>query len=115
MGNNLTAHYPYMHTASATTSSRPYIDADYVLRNHHKHKVDVALTVSRQYHISLTDAEFVDNVKHDLSRDVTAELMKRMQFTKSESHLDLSTRFRARAWVFTDEEMKQFIKDITNA
>lgn len=119
MGNNLTSvaagAYPYMHTAAATTASRPYIDADYVLRNHHKHKLDVALVVSSHYLHNLTDAAFVENVKHDLSREVTAELMKRMQFTKSENNLDLTTRFRARAWVFTNEEMKQFIKDITNA
>lgn len=109
---NIGNSYTTMTGVAPRTS---YFDADYILRNYQKHKVDVAVMIDSSHHKYLNEDDFKDHIKSELSHETSKELVKRMQFTKSENHIEFTTRFRGRAWVFTDEEMKQFIKDITNA
>jgi hypothetical protein len=102
-------------TASNGGTRSSYFDADYILRNYQQQKVDVAVMIDSSHHKYLNEDDFKDQIKSQLSHETAKELVKRMQFTKSENHTEFTTRFRGRAWVFTDEEMKQFIKDIKNA
>lgn len=102
-------------TITGSNTRNSYFDADYFLRQHQKHKVDVAVVLDSLENIHLSNSGFADKIKSELSEMVAKDLTKRMYFTKSENHNDFTTRFRGRAWVFTDEEMKQFIKDIQNA
>lgn len=58
------------------------------------------------------DPDYGSHIKENLAKNASRELIKKMTFTKKyELNTDVH-HFRGRAWVFTDDELTNFIKDV---
>lgn len=55
---------------------------------------------------------YADEIKENLAKTATRDIMKKMSFTKKlDKDADVH-HFIGRVWVFTEEELKSFIKDV---
>jgi hypothetical protein len=59
-----------------------------------------------------SDINYADHIKSNLSKMATAEVVKRMTFTKKKEIDSDTTSFRGRIYVFTKDELQHLIKDI---
>jgi len=62
-----------------------------------------------------TAPDYADHIKKNLTEKATEEVSKKLTFTKKfDKDLDVH-HFNGRVWVFTDDELKRLIKEVTHA
>jgi len=79
-------------------------------------KLTVEHKVSAHELLKLKDTvpTYADEIKENLAKNASRELVKKMTFTKKH---DMNTdvhHFIGRVWVFTEDELKNFIKEVKN-
>lgn len=55
---------------------------------------------------------YADEIKENLAKNTARDIMKKMTFTKKHDKDADVHHFIGRVWVFTEEELKSFIKDV---
>lgn len=58
---------------------------------------------------------YADEIKENLAKNASRELVKKMTFTKKHDVDSDVHHFIGRVWVFTEEELKKFIEEVKNA
>jgi len=58
---------------------------------------------------------YADEIKENLARNMSRDIMKKMTFTKRHDVNADVHHFLGRVWVFTEEELKNLINDVKNA
>lgn len=58
---------------------------------------------------------YADEIKENLARNASRELVKKMTFTKKHDMNSDVHHFIGRVWVFTEEELKKLIEEVKNA
>lgn len=59
--------------------------------------------------------DYANEIKENLSKNAARDIIKKMSFTKKHDKDADVHHFIGRVWVFTEEELKQFIKEAKNA
>lgn len=55
--------------------------------------------------------DYANEIKENLSKNATRDIIKKMRFTKKHDKDADVHHFIGRVWVFTEEELKEFIKE----
>jgi hypothetical protein len=89
---------------------------DDLLDKYEFNKLTVEHKVSAHELLKLKDTvpTYADEIKENLAKNASRELVKKMTFTKKH---DMNTdvhHFIGRVWVFTEDELKNFIKEVKN-
>lgn len=58
---------------------------------------------------------YADEIKENLAKNASRELVKKMTFTKKHDMNSDVHHFIGRVWVFTEEELKKLIEEVKNA
>jgi hypothetical protein len=58
---------------------------------------------------------YADEIKENLARNMSRDIMKKMTFTKRHDKDTDVHHFLGRVWVFTEEELKNLIEEVKNA
>jgi hypothetical protein len=58
---------------------------------------------------------YADEIKENLARNMSRDIMKKMTFTKRHDVNADVHHFLGRVWVFTEEELKNLIEEVKNA
>ena len=90
---------------------------DDLLDKYEFNKLTVDHKVSAHELLKLKDTvpTYADEIKENLAKNASRELVKKMTFTKKHDvNLDVH-HFIGRVWVFTEEELKKFIEEVKNA
>ena len=114
-----------MTTGSITTtvSSNTYgsiaigMITDDLLDKYEFNKLTVDHKVSAHELLKLKDTvpTYADEIKENLAKNASRELVKKMTFTKKHDVDSDVHHFIGRVWVFTEEELKKFIEEVKNA
>jgi hypothetical protein len=114
-----------MTTGSITTtvSSNTYgsiamgVITDDLLDKYEFNKLTVDHKVSAHELLKLKDTvpTYADEIKENLAKNASRELVKKMTFTKKHDVDSDVHHFIGRVWVFTEEELKKFIEEVKNA
>ena len=59
--------------------------------------------------------DYANEIKENLAKNATRDIMKKLTFTKKHDKDADVHHFIGRAWVFTEEELKNLIKEVRNA
>jgi hypothetical protein len=101
-----------VHVTSASTISFGK-DAESVLDAYDMNQISVEHRVTEFELMKLKDSDvnYADHIKSNLSKMATAEVVKRMTFTKKKEIDADTTSFRGRIYVFTKDELLELIRD----
>ena len=58
---------------------------------------------------------YADEIKENLARNMSRDIMKKMTFTKKHDKNADVHHFLGRVWVFTEDELKNLIEEVKNA
>lgn len=108
--NNITS------TIASASSIQPHIDFDDIFDRNCMQRLAIDYKISEHEFIKMkeTNPAFADEVKEKIARELAGEVAKRTTYTKRVDK-DLDTHhFIGRAWVFSDSELKDFIRNILN-
>lgn len=106
-----------------TTSSGSYgtiamgLMTDDLLNKYEFNKLTVEHRVAAHELLKLKDTvpTYADEIKENLAKNASRELVKKMTFTKKQDiNLDVH-HFIGRVWVFTEDELKKLIEEVKNA
>lgn len=106
-----------------TTSSGSYgtiamgLMTDDLLDKYEFNKLTVEHRVAAHELLKLKDTvpTYADEIKENLAKNASRELVKKMTFTKKQDiNLDVH-HFIGRVWVFTEDELKKLIEEVKNA
>ena len=88
-------------------------DAESVLDAYDMNQISVEHRVTEFELLKLKDSDvnYADHIKSNLSKMATAEVVKRMTFTKKKEVDADTTSFRGRIYVFTRDELLELIRD----
>ena len=80
-------------------------------------KITVDHTVAAHELLKLKDTvpTYADEIKENLAKNASRELVKKMTFTKKHDMNSDVHHFIGRVWVFTEEELKKLIEEVKNA
>lgn len=101
---------------TGSTVVQPRIDFDEIFDQNCMQRLAIDYKVSEQEFIKMkeTNPAFADEIKEVIARNLASEVAKRTTYTKRVDK-DLDTHhFIGRAWVFSDAELKDFIRNILN-
>ncbi len=101
---------------TATSYGTISIATEDLLDKYDFNKLTVEHKVSAHELLKLKDTvpTYADEIKENLAKNASRELVKKMTFTKKH---DMNTdvhHFIGRVWVFTEDELKNFIKEVKN-
>ncbi len=90
---------------------------DNLLDKYEFNKLTVDHKVSAHELLKLKDTvpTYADEIKENLAKNASRELVKKMTFTKKHDVDSDVHHFIGRVWVFTEEELKKFIEEVKNA
>ena len=90
---------------------------DDLLDKYEFNKLTVDHKVSAHELLNLKDTvpTYADEIKENLAKNASRELVKKMTFTKKHDVDSDVHHFIGRVWVFTEEELKKFIEEVKNA
>ena len=90
---------------------------DDLLDKYEFNKLTVDHKVSAHELLKLKDTvpTYADEIKENLAKNASRELVKKMTFTKKHDVDSDVHHFIGRVWVFTEEELKKFIEEVKNA
>ena len=77
--------------------------------------VDHKVTAHELLKLKDTVPTYADEIKENLARNASRELVKKMTFTKKHDINSDVHHFIGRVWVFTEEELKKLIEEVKNA
>ena len=103
-----------MNTTDTLTINAP---VDKVLNLYMLNQLVFDHKVSEHEFIKLKEIkpDFADNIKENIARNLSREVVKKATFTKKKLADDDTHHFIGRMWCFTTEELKQLIVDARNA
>ena len=114
-----------MTTGSITTtvSSNTYgsiamgVITDDLLDKYEFNKLTVDHKVSAHELLKLKDTvpTYADEIKENLAKNASRELVKKMTFTKKHDVDSDVHHFIGRVWVFTEEELRKLIEEVKHA
>jgi hypothetical protein len=80
-------------------------------------KVVVEHKLQEQEFMKLRDTvpTFADEIKENLSKTMSREILKKATFTKKHNKDTDVHHFIGRVWTFTEDELKQLIEEVRNA
>jgi hypothetical protein len=90
---------------------------DDLLDKYEFNKLTVDHKVSAHELLKLKDTvpTYADEIKENLAKNASRELVKKMTFTKKHDVDSDVHHFIGRVWVFTEEELKKLIEEVKNA
>ena len=103
-------------TVSISTAGKVDINFDAIFEQNCMQRLTVDHKVSEQEFITMkeTNPAFADEIKESIARELSSEIFKRTTYTKrKDKDLDVH-HFIGRVWVFTDSELKDFIREMKN-
>ena len=77
--------------------------------------VDHKVTAHELLKLKDTVPTYADEIKENLAKNASRELVKKMTFTKKHDMNSDVHHFIGRVWVFTEEELKKLIEEVKNA
>jgi hypothetical protein len=111
MNNNiLTANTTYGSIAMGLIT-------DEILDSYSFNKITIDHKVQEQELLKLKETvpTYADEIKENLARNMSRDIMKKMTFTKRHDKDADVHHFLGRVWVFTEEELKNLIEEVKNA
>jgi hypothetical protein len=115
--DSITASSPaYNNTATISIYASPEDRINEALDTYSLNHVTVTHKVAEHELIKLkeTTPDYADHIKQNLTQKATEEVGKKLTFTKKfDKDLDVH-HFNGRVWVFTDEELKNLLKEVNN-
>lgn len=84
-------------------------------RSFNKFTVDHKVAEHEFLKLKETVPTYADEIKENLSKNLARDIIKKATFTKKVDKDADVQHFIGRAWVFTEDELKQLIKDARNA
>jgi hypothetical protein len=114
---NIVSTSTLVGTSINTIITNPVFDIDDFLDEHIMNRVTIDHKVQEHELMKLkeTTPTYADDIKETLSRNMSRDIMKKITFTKKHDKDADVHHFIGRAWVFTEEELKQIIKEARNA
>ena len=93
------------------------IMTDEILDRYSFNKITVDHKVQEQELLKLKETvpTYADEIKENLARNMSRDIMKKMTFTKRKDVDADVHHFLGRVWVFTEEELKNLIEEVKNA
>lgn len=90
---------------------------DEILDRYSFNKITVDHKVQEQELLKLKETvpTYADEIKENLARNMSRDIMKKMTFTKRHDKDADVHHFLGRVWVFTEDELKNLIQEIKNA
>jgi len=90
---------------------------DDLLDKYEFNKLTVDHKVSAHELLKLKDTvpTYADEIKENLAKNASRELVKKMTFTKKHDVDSDVHHFIGRVWVFTEEELRKLIEEVKNA
>lgn len=90
---------------------------DEILDRYSFNKITVDHKVQEQELLKLKETvpTYADEIKENLARNMSRDIMKKMTFTKRHDKDADVHHFLGRVWVFTEDELKNLIEEIKNA
>ena len=90
---------------------------DDLLDKYEFNKLTIDHKVSAHELLKLKDTvpTYADEIKENLAKNASRELVKKMTFTKKHDMNSDVHHFIGRVWVFTEEELKKLIEEVKNA
>jgi hypothetical protein len=90
---------------------------DEILDRYSFNKITIDHKVQEQELLKLKETvpTYADEIKENLARNMSRDIMKKMTFTKRHDKDADVHHFLGRVWVFTEEELKNLIEEVKNA
>ncbi len=116
MSDITTGSITVSNTAASYGTIAMTVSTEDLLDKYDFNKLTVEHKVSAHELLKLKDTvpTYADEIKENLAKNASRELVKKMTFTKKH---DMNTdvhHFIGRVWVFTEDELKNFIKEVKN-
>jgi len=116
MSDITTGSITVSNTAASYGTIAMNVSTEDLLDKYDFNKLTVEHKVSAHELLKLKDTvpTYADEIKENLAKNASRELVKKMTFTKKH---DMNTdvhHFIGRVWVFTEDELKNFIKEVKN-
>ena len=115
--NNMTDTITISNTSGSYGTIAMGVITDDLLDKYEFNKLTVDHKVSAHELLKLKDTvpTYADEIKENLAKNASRELVKKMTFTKKHDVDSDVHHFIGRVWVFTEEELKKLIEDVKNA
>ena len=103
-------------TVSSSSLSFGGFDMEDFLDTHSFNKITVEHKVSEFELMKLKDTvpTYADEIKENLSKNLARDIIKKTTFTKKHNVDNDTHHFLGRVWVFTEDELKNLIKEARN-
>lgn len=105
-------------TISNTTGSSAYntFDVDDFLDEHIMNRVTIDHKVTEHELMKLKEVapDYANEIKENLAKNAARDIMKKVTFTKKHDKDADVHHFIGRVWCFTEQELKDFIKEVRN-
>jgi hypothetical protein len=90
---------------------------DDILDRYSFNKITIDHKVQEQELMKLKETvpTYADEIKENLARNMSRDIMKKMTFTKRKDVDADVHHFLGRVWVFTEDELKSLIEEVKNA
>jgi len=90
---------------------------DDILDRYSFNKITIDHKVQEQELMKLKETvpTYADEIKENLARNMSRDIMKKMTFTKKHDKNADVHHFLGRVWVFTEDELKNLIEEVKNA
>jgi hypothetical protein len=90
---------------------------DDILDRYSFNKITIDHKVQEQELLKLKETvpTYADEIKENLARNMSRDIMKKMTFTKRKDVDADVHHFLGRVWVFTEDELKSLIEEVKNA
>lgn len=101
---------------TVTNSYTMSFDTDDFLERHIMNRVTCDHKVAGHELLKLKEVapDYANEIKENLARNVSRDIMKKITFTKKHDKDADVHHFIGRAWVFTEDELKNLIKEARN-
>ena len=103
--------------SAASTSVVKSSVVDHILDKYELNRVAVDHKVTEAEIMKLKEVapDYVNEIKEKIAREMARDIIKKTTFTKRKDEDTDVNHFIGRVWVFTEAELKDMIKEITNA
>lgn len=108
---------PIITNGSITGIKPTAVITDDILDRYSFNKITIDHKVQEQELMKLKETvpTYADEIKENLARNMSRDIMKKMTFTKKHDKDADVHHFLGRVWVFTEEELRQLIEEARNA
>ncbi len=115
--SSVTATTGYANITNSTITLGSSFDMEEFLDRYSFNKFTVDHKVAEHEFLKLkeTDPTYADEIKENLSKNLARDIIKKATFTKKVDKDADVQHFIGRAWVFTESELKEMIKEARNA